>query len=174
MSQSTPPSQPGQIEAPNPLELFWEQHKTKAYVVLTIFAVLVAGNYAWRYMEKMERNAAWSEFAVASALDRGYVEPGSSYSVFEQFVANNAQAAVRFYIPQLSAELATDLVEDLQNAKAAELEAIVSKGGSRAPLALWALAGRHVAKREWDEALALAVAPEEEAREPPAFPTPAR
>ena len=160
MTQSSvPPAKSGEIETPNPLELFWEKNKR---LVLAGAALLVVGSgigYGLQYMDRQAVNATWSEFASSTNLDQGYSEDGS----FVSFL-NNEQMQQQFggigqmaglYLNQTRNELITQLQNDVLEADAAELEGYVQdmKGKPSEPWMLWLSAIRLIQEEEWDRAL---------------------
>ncbi len=75
MTESTPPRTQGQIQTPNPVELFWEKHRR---VVITIAAAAVFGlglNYVLQYIDQAEIDAKWGTFAEVTNLDLQYASP---------------------------------------------------------------------------------------------------
>jgi cyclophilin family peptidyl-prolyl cis-trans isomerase len=159
MSQNVPPQIQGQIEAPNPLELFWEKNKRVVTFGAIAAVVALAINYLVQYQVRRSTSEKWSTLAAASGLDRAYTDVSEQWAGlqaqiqrFDEMVANNPQFAQfamqqrqslfqNFYVQIASRQVAT-LDEDLKDADVATLEAIVATKDDRAPLALWTLANR--------------------------------
>ncbi len=151
MSQTTPPPH-GQIDAPNPLELFWE--KNKRIVLFGAFAagVAILLNYGWQYMKRRELAQHWSQFAEASALDKGYAENASSWEMYKQFLIPRNPGYLVQYIEGAREDLVRKLPDDLAHADTPALERLAEGKDARAPLARWLLANQAIANAQWDEA----------------------
>ncbi len=149
----TPPQMQGQIEAPNPLELFWEKNKKLVIGVAIALAAALAVNYGVQYMNRQARNADWTAMNVGAGLDAAYTRDGSMWSMIQSMLEQNP-GFYRYYVAGARDELVSRLGDDIKKADPAALEAILSGGGDRAPLALWALAVHDYENEEWDSALA--------------------
>ena len=69
MSASLPPQMEGQVHGPNPIELFWEQHKKPILTVTTIALMAVAAYYVKGHYDTVQRNIAASRFATVTGLN---------------------------------------------------------------------------------------------------------
>ena len=68
MSQSVPPQMEGQVDTPNPVELFWEQHQKAIMAVAMVVLLGVAALYAKRHYDAVQRNLVASRFAEVTGL----------------------------------------------------------------------------------------------------------
>jgi hypothetical protein len=59
----------GQVDAPNPIELFWEQHKKPILTVIVLILAGVAAFYGKRHYDTVQRNIAASRFAQVTGLN---------------------------------------------------------------------------------------------------------
>ena len=143
----------GQIESPNPLELFWEKHRKLVLLVITVGIVAMTANYAMQYMDREEKNGLWSGVAVATGLDKGYAEDGSSVFFLEADLQGFDGSSA--YLNATRAELITALGKHVQATDPAKLdEALAANQGTPAePILMWVSAVRAVREKEWDKAL---------------------
>lgn len=128
MSQSLPPQMEGQVSAPNPLELFWEQHKK---TILTIGVLLMAGLAAFylkQHYDTVQRNIAASVFQARTGLD--------------QLITSATPTRTRQFL---------ELDLDLAQVNLAELEAYIAneaKGTPYEPWAIWVAANCHLVQED--------------------------
>lgn len=155
MSENIPPGLEGQIQQPNVLELLWEQHKKKVYVVAAIVGLVVLGYYAKAYIDKTRRDALWSDFARSTAFDIGYTTKGSLYFLVEQ-----AQDPVskrnwlNTYLQAAPDDLISKLPDHVRRLDPQQLDAKIAEhaGTEIEPLLLWVAANRAVLDRRWADA----------------------
>ena len=146
MSQNVPPQLEGHIDAPSVLELFWEKNKRIITFGLVAAAIAVAINYFLQYQARRATAERWSALAVAGGLDHGYAEPGKMLEFIRQ---QNNDRFLGFYVQQTRADLAQSMQDAVESADVPALEAIVSAGGPRAPLALWLLANKAYVEKDY-------------------------
>ncbi|MEM7199897.1 MAG: peptidylprolyl isomerase [Planctomycetota bacterium] len=153
MSSSSAPTQ-GQIEAPNPLELFWERHRRSVLIALTLLGVALIANYGLRYFKKQETNTRWSEVATSANLDAGYTEQGSLWSLLSN---QNGSQFLRYYLSQTQEELVFELGRDLEAADDATIDAALADqaGTAAEPLLQWVAAVKAAKARDFDRAAGL-------------------
>lgn len=157
MSDNIPSGLEGQIHQPNVLELLWEQHKKKVYVLVAILVLVVLGYYASAYIKKVRRDALWSDFARSTAFDIGYTTKGSLYFLVEQ-----AQDPVskrnwlNTYLQAAPDELISKLPDHVRSLDPGQLDAKIDEhaGTDIEPLLLWVAANRAVLDRRWADARA--------------------
>ena len=118
---------PGQIVQPNPVELFWEQHKTKIIGAIIVVLAIVGATNFWNYQKRQERNRIWSTFASSVGFDDGYA-PADGFNPLKDFR------------------------DRLEETPVASFEEAVKKlGGTAAePLAVWMLANKHASEGNVD------------------------
>ncbi|MCC6671356.1 MAG: peptidylprolyl isomerase [Planctomycetes bacterium] len=152
MTQNVPPRPEGQI-TPSSIELFWETHRQKVMVILTLLVVALAVNYGIQYYQRLQHNKKWSEFNQSAGLDKGYAVPGDLLWLLEQNQGGGGQM-LQFYVGNTQLELLTGLAGDLKDADQARLEQELQKarGTPQEPLVLWLMANREVAQESWDAA----------------------
>ncbi len=145
----TPPAQSGQIESPNPFELFWEQNKKLVNILIFGIVLAIVGNYAWKEMQLRKVNQLWGGLASSTGLDKGYAEDGSMMS----FVQDNAQY-MGFYRSMTISELVSSLSSQMSGLEQSALEAELTrvKGTAAEPLVVWAMAVRAAGNEDWDAA----------------------
>lgn len=126
---------PGQITAPNPVEVFWEKHKLKVWA-LAIAAVAVYGaSRWWEYRQRQARNQQWSAVTNVTGI-RTTFDHESMASLF------NPQAG--------SAEAEKAFFEAIAKKNASEFEAAVQRlpDSKAKALAFWYLARSHAERGE--------------------------
>ncbi len=159
MSQ-TPPQLEGQIEAPNPMELFWEKNKLLINAVLVAAILAIALNYGWRYLEQRETDKRWGGLATSTGIDKVYADGGSQKGLLENLDASNPQmfnAFAQFYYGSAQSELITRLAATFKDASRSEIQAYLAgdaKGTPAEPLTIWVLAHQAIASQDWDAAIA--------------------
>lgn len=153
--QSTGP----QIEAPNPLEIFWERHRKLVIAGGVLLAAGLAANYGIQYFANQRVNAEWSGFAEVTQLDQGYATDGSQAPMLENLLNNPDllrfyQQALGGYVNSTRQELVTELPQDLGEVDAGALAAYLQKerGTPREPLLLWVSALHAVEAQDWASA----------------------
>jgi cyclophilin family peptidyl-prolyl cis-trans isomerase len=169
MSQNVSPPIEGDLEAPNPLELFWEQNKRVVTFGLIAAAAALAIHYLVQYQGRRAQAERWSAFASATGLDRAYANLSDTWASvqsrlqqIDQMTAQNPNMAQSanfqrqmvlsgFYQDMDSMQIA-DLDETVEAAQVDTLREIIAGGDDRAPLALWVLANRAYFANEFDEA----------------------
>lgn len=169
MSQNVSPPIQGELEAPNPLELFWEQNKRVVTFGLIAAAAALAIHYLIQYQGRRAQAERWSAFATATGLDRAYANLTDTWTSvqsrlqqIDQMAAQNPnmaqsanfqrQMALSGFYQDLDAMQIADLDETVEATPAEELQAIVKAGDDRAPLARWVLANRAYFANAFDEA----------------------
>lgn len=169
MSQNVSPPIQGELEAPNPLELFWEQNKRVVTFGLIAAAAALAIHYLIQYQGRRAQAERWSTFASATGLDRAYADLSDTWASvqsrlqqIDQMAAQNPnmaqsanfqrQMALSGFYQDLDAMQIADLDETVEAAQVDALKAIIADGDERAPLALWVLANRAYFANEFDEA----------------------
>lgn len=156
---ATPPPTSGQIETPNPLELFWEKNKRWVTVVVVLGVIALGSNYALAYFKQKEVDALWSGFASTSHLDVGYAEDGSLAFFLENARQPGSELGqqlqyAQMYLNFTRGELTSDVLKDLKAVSPAELTKEIknSKGTVTEPLLLWVGAVRSTQNQEWADA----------------------
>jgi len=155
----TPPQLEGQIEAPNPMELFWEKNKLFINLALIAACLALIVNYGLRYLHQRKIDELWGGLAINSGFDAVYAKGGSRKMLF-QLAGSNPQlmpAVLSTYYGTTKAELLSRLPETLRDSDQGELEAFLAgeaKGTPAEPLTLWALANRALENQQWDQASA--------------------
>ena len=157
-----PRPNPGQIDAPNPVELFWEKNRKPILGLLVVAAIGIAINYAIAYYQRQQRNELWSTFATGTNLDAGYAADGEMLPVIQSMLQQNQQQQQQtmfqmmgYYLGATRAELVSELPEDLRALSDQQLVQTREKlaGTPAEPLVLWLSAVRAQSKQEWDAAL---------------------
>ena len=148
MTSITPPHLQGQIENPNPVELFWEKHRRTILSVAAIAALALGIRYGLAYYEQAAVDSQWGRFTAAANLDEQIVSP----------VIPQAQLAFqggRDPYPLQALGLITQLRRQLEDASPAALsEAILEAQGTPSePLLLWIAGNAAAGRKEWDQAL---------------------
>ena len=69
MTQPLPPEMQGQVDAPNPLELFWEQHQRKVKIAAFVAVLIIAAVWGKQYWNTLQRNKEAAAFAELLGLD---------------------------------------------------------------------------------------------------------
>ncbi len=131
MSQSVPPQLEGQVHGPNPVELFWEQHRKTIMAVATVVLLGVAAFYVKRHYDAVQRNLVASRFSEVTGLSHIITEKGQGrWGMF------------------------TDLDAHLAKVDRADLESYVAKEapGECLPSAMWVSAKCHLLHAELDQA----------------------
>lgn len=132
MTSSTPPGLEGQVEAVNPLELFWEKNKRFVQIGVLAVALALGGKYLLESMEASARDETWSGFVSATGLDQSYGEDASS-----------SPFAFAFEIK----------LPELDDSKRSELASLGGGSDAQAPWALWVLAIDARESEAWSKAL---------------------
>lgn len=156
----TPARSQGQIEAPNPLEVFWEKNKRWVMAATAVVIVGLISNYVLAYYKQQQVNQRWNAFASATHLDSAYAEDGM-WSYLLQNAQNSgspqqAQQAAQMYLQITRGELTTELQADMKLLDPAKLdsEVAVAKGTTAEPLLLWVKAVRAAHLEDWQAARA--------------------
>lgn len=169
MSQNVPPRMEGQIEAPNPLELFWEKNKRIVIFGAVAAVVAIAINYFIQYQTRRAVAERWSALAQAAGLDAGYAETDerwtqiqttiSSYDAVVQQNPNMAaqvaqlkQQMIGQFVQELQFGLLTELEDGIESADPMALQKIADAKDDRSPLAVWVLANRAYFDGDFDAA----------------------
>lgn len=169
MSQNVPPQIQGQIEAPNPIELFWEKNKRVVIFGAIAAVVALAINYLIQFQIRRGTAERWSALAHAARLDHAYSDLGERWASVQaqlqqadQMAAQNPQMAQtamfqkQFALSNFYQELARRQIdaldEEIKGADAAALEQIVAAGDARSPLALWTIANRAYVSGDFESA----------------------
>ncbi|MCB9880628.1 MAG: peptidylprolyl isomerase [Planctomycetes bacterium] len=63
---------PGQITAPNPVEVFWEKHKGKVIAAALLGVGVYGASRWWEYQKRQERNETWSTVTTVTGLKSTY------------------------------------------------------------------------------------------------------
>ncbi|MBK8980554.1 MAG: peptidylprolyl isomerase [Planctomycetes bacterium] len=158
MSQTVPPRMQGQIEAPNPLELYWEKNKRWLIAGLVVVLAALGGRALLTKMEQWKRDEQWATFAAASGLDRDYTERAAMWSFVEMQLRPDTDPRTRqmigYQYGQLARfELLQDLGDVVKAANAAELQQLSQGSDARAPLACWLLAVRAISEERFADAV---------------------
>lgn len=158
MSQ-TPPQLEGQIEAPNPMELFWEKNKLLINAVLIAAVLAIAVNYGLRYMRQQEIDQRWGGLAIKSGMNLVYADGGSQKGLLGLGSGNPQMMSTLalFYYGETKLELLSELPSSIRDADQSELVAFLAgeaKGTAAEPLTLWVLAHRAIGNQDWDQATA--------------------
>jgi cyclophilin family peptidyl-prolyl cis-trans isomerase len=163
-SKGQPITPQGQIEAPNPLELFWEKQKRWVLAAAAVVALGLGANYVVAYYKQQEVDERWTAFAEATNLDRGYAQDGSLAFFLQQAQQQSLDEAsqqralqsVRMYLQITRGELTTEVQEDIEKIDPEVLQAQIAsaKGTAAEPLLLWVKAIRAVHLGAWDDARA--------------------
>ncbi len=155
---STQPPVSGQIDTPNPIELFWEKNRRAVLVVLGLVVVAFVGVYGLEYLERQKQNQLWGKVAQGTALDQGYSTNGDMHHLLgmqtqQQFQTFNMMG---MYLSNTQAELVSRLGDDVETVGAEQLSQLQQDvaGTDAEPLVLWLRAARAVRDRAWDTALA--------------------
>lgn len=124
MSQTVPPQLEGQVTAPNPLELFWEQHRKLILTVGFVVLAAVAAYYLKERYDTEQRNIKAAYFHEVTGLDR--------------LITNPAPSRMRQF---------TELDLDVSRVNLSQLDAYIAdeaRGTPYEPWALWAAANAHL------------------------------
>jgi len=116
----------GQVAAPNPLELFWEQHKKPILAVGLVLLAGVAAFYLKRHYDTVQRNLAASRFHFVTGLD--------------QLITSATPSRTRQFL---------ELDLDLAQVNLAELDDYIAneaKGTLYEPWAIWVAANSQLAQ----------------------------
>jgi len=149
-----------QIETPNPVELFWEKNRRFVIGVVVVIAGVLGVRYALEYMQRQRTDELWSGVAVATNLDRGYSQDGSSGMFIRDPQYRDPQFErfnlMQQYLQSTHDELITRLGLDIAEVKPSELDAEIEKarGTEAEPLLIWVAALRGVLSQDWDAATA--------------------
>jgi len=156
---ATPPPTSGQIDSPNPLELFWEKNKRGVILVSFLVVAGLATNYAMAYFKQQAANTLWSGFSTASRMDVGYAEDGSLAFFLENARQPGSELGqqlqyAQMYLNFTRGELTSDVQKDIKsvddNGLRSELDRV--KGTAAEPLLLWVGAVRASQNQQWAEA----------------------
>jgi len=163
-SKGQPVTPQGQIESPNPLELFWEKHKRWVLAAAAVVALGLGTNYVLAYYEQKKVDERWTAFAEATNLDRGYAEDGSLAFFLQQAQQQSQDEAslqralesAGMYLRITRGELTTEVQEDIEKIDPERLQAQIesAKGTEAEPLLLWVKAVRAVHLGAWQDARA--------------------
>ncbi len=152
MTQNVAPGLAGSIDAPSRLELFWEKNKRLVNGGLIAAVIAIGAHYAWKYKVDRDRSEAWAALAVAANLDEGYAKPSEMWDTFKELIPQNpGYVGGYYYTAQTS--LVAGFAEQVKAADDAKLRTLASGDDGRAPLALWALSNRAIARGEFDSAI---------------------
>ncbi|MHC4918714.1 MAG: peptidylprolyl isomerase [Planctomycetota bacterium] len=122
----------GQVDAPNPIELFWEQHKKPILTVIVLILAGVAAFYGKRHYDTVQRNRAAARFAQVTGLNR--LITGNAPSRVDQFLR---------------------LDDDLAKVNLPDLESYISDeapGTQYQPWAIWVAAKCYLLQKDLDAA----------------------
>ncbi|MEO0478171.1 MAG: peptidylprolyl isomerase [Planctomycetota bacterium] len=129
----------GQVDATNPIEIFWEKNKRSVLIVTGVIVLLLVANFAYGRYQRSQVNETWSALYSAAGLDASYSEPMAGFTPLDQFLRELSL----YSQPELDGEQRSKLTE------------ISDGSGATAPLALWMLAIDSRRTEDFGEALRL-------------------
>jgi len=122
----------GQVDAPNPIELFWEQHKKPILTVVVLILAGVAAFYGKQHYDAVQRNIESARFAQVTGLSR--------------LISGNAPSRVDQFLR---------LDDDLAKVSLPDLESYITEeapGTQYQPWAIWVAAKCYLLQKDPDAA----------------------
>lgn len=162
MSESVPPTPaPQATEVPNPLEIFYEQHKTKLWGLVVILFLAFGANYALKKYDSMQRDAKYSAFLEQANLDAALTDPiDLNLDSMGQMQPQMRSYFIGAAIGQAERALLGKAEEHLKDADPAQIEtAILEARKNKEPIEpwlMWIAAQKARFEERWDDAEKLA------------------
>lgn len=148
MSQGVPTGLDGQIESPNPFEVFWEKNKIFVIVLAVLAIGLLGGKYVLQYMDRKATDEKWSKLSETVGLSFAYLN-------LPDAMDPTPQAQQAFFLQQYMQ--VTDLERGLKEVDVGEMEsylATIAGDKVQEPLVLWALSIRLLIDEDYEGAKA--------------------
>ncbi|MCA8941693.1 MAG: peptidylprolyl isomerase [Planctomycetes bacterium] len=148
MSQGVPTGLEGQIESPNPFEVFWDKNKRLVIGLCIAVVAAIAVKYGLEYQDRKAMNAKWSAFSKIAGLSHAYLQLPAA--------PDPTPLAQRIFRLQQLGQV-TDLEKGIEKVPLADIEGRLEEvRGDRVeePLTLWVLAIRHLIDDDFDSAKA--------------------
>lgn len=123
MTSQSPTGLEGQVDATNPIEIFWEKNRRTVLLVVAAVVLALGTKVAYEAYQRSKIDATWTGFLSATGLDESYSEP-----------IGTDQMALFLRIGKLSA------IPSLDDEQRADLTEISEGSDTTAAWSLWVLA----------------------------------